>query len=97
MVLRISKGEKRDVFYQENFYYLCDVAGPVGQKLDDYEAEERFTPEFVEPETVIETNRFHDHGGKDGVMLEREALVLEALAREGFLSEGTGNSGSHPL
>ena len=97
MVLRISKGEKRDVFYQENFYYLCDVTGPVGQQLDDYEAEERFTPEFVEPKTVIESNRFHDHGGKDGVMLEREALVLEALAREGFLSEGTGNSGAHPL
>ncbi len=99
MVLRISKGQRKDIFYQENYYYLCDVVGPVGQQLDDYEAEERFTPEFVTPAYVIETNRFHDHGGKDGVMLEREALVLEKLAQEGylFLDKGTGNSKVNPL
>ena len=84
LVRRFSKGDRADIFYQENFYYLCDVAEAVGQRLDDYEAEERFTPEFVTPEQAIHTNRFADHGGKDGVMLEREALVLQRLMEEGY-------------
>ena len=58
----------------------------MGQTLDDYEDEEGFTPEWVTPETAIETNRFHDHCGKWGVVQERECLVLEKLMEEGYLN-----------
>lgn len=84
LVHRIQKGEREDVFIQDNYYYLCNVSKTVGQHLDDYEAEERFTPEFVDPEQAVHTNRFADHGFKDQIMLERETLVLERLMDEGF-------------
>lgn len=85
LVHRVQKGEQEDVFIQDNYYYLCDAGEAVGQRLDDYEAEERFTPEFVTPEHAIQTNRFADHGPKDQIMLEREALVLERLREEGYV------------
>ena len=86
LVLRRSKGKGQWIFHQENFYFLCDVAERSGQHLDDYEAEEGFTPAWVTPEEAIHTNRFHDHGGEWGVVQERECLVLEALIREGYFS-----------
>lgn len=84
LVHRVTRGEESDIFDQENYYYLCDVSDAVGQKLDDYEAEEGFAPEFVTPAQAIETNRFHDHCGKWGVVQERESLVLEKLKSEGY-------------
>lgn len=84
LVHRVQKGEREDMFIQDNYYYLCDVGEALGQHLDDYEAEERFTPEFVTPDHAIHTNRFHDHGPIESVMLEREARVLERLMEEGY-------------
>ena len=84
LVRRIS-GEGGEIFDRENFYYLCDVSDAVDQKLDDYEADEGFTPGFVTPQTAIETNRFHDHMGKWGMVQERECLLLEHLMKEGYL------------
>lgn len=84
LVHRITGGDVSDIFDQENFYYLCETAEAVGQTLDDYEAEERFTPEFVTPQWAIETNRFHDHRGKWGIVQERDSRVLEILMEEGF-------------
>lgn len=84
LVRRITRGDKSDIFLQDNFYYLCDVGEAVGQNLDDYEAEERFTPEFVTPQHAIETNRFHDHHGRWGIVQERESRVLEMLMDEGY-------------
>ena len=52
------------------------------QRLDDYEAEERFTLEFADPSHAIHTNRCVDHGPKDQIMLEREAKVLELIMEE---------------
>lgn len=79
-VKRSDQGDQYDLFIQDNFYYLCQVEDTVAaQKLDDYESEERFTLEFVTPETAIHTNRFVPHGPKDQLMLEREARVLELL------------------
>lgn len=86
LVHRVQKGEHEDIFIQDNFYYLCEVREAVGQHLDAYEAEERFTPEFVTPAHAIETNRFHDHGPIESVMLEREAKVLEQLMEEGYFA-----------
>ena len=86
LVHRRSRGDNGGVFIQDNFYFLCDACTHVGQQLDDYEADEGFTPEWITPEHAIETNRFHDHGASEHVMLEREALVLERLMEEGFFA-----------
>lgn len=87
MVHRIQKSTKTPdtCFVQDNFYYLC-CAGEetVPQSLDDYEAAEHFTLEFVTPEHAIAVNRENDHGPKDKNMLEREAKVLEMLTAEGY-------------
>ena len=89
-VHRIQKsdhdGEER--FIQDNYYYLCEVEEAVrSQDLDDYEAEERFTLEYVEPDKAIFVNRNADHGQTDQIMLEREARVLELLKEEGYFGE----------
>ena len=85
MVRRMQKGEKEDIFIQENFYYLCDVENEISeQNLDDYEEEEAFTLEYVTPEFAIDVNRNakRDLGENEAfysVMIEREMLVLETL------------------
>ena len=67
---------------------MCKAADTVeSQELDDYEAEERFALEYIDPKTAIETNRRADHGPKDPVMLEREARVLEMLIVERLFGE----------
>ena len=86
LVRRISRGKHTDVFYQDNYYFLCDIGSTVGQELDDYEDEERFTPEFVKPERAIHVNRFHDHQGKWGIVQQRDNRVLEILMEEGYLN-----------
>ena len=55
------------------------------QHLDDYEAEERFTLEYVDTAHAIRINREVDHGPKDQIMLEREARVLEMMIQEGII------------
>ena len=88
-VHRVQKGEREDMFIQDNYSFICEVREQAGaQSLDDYEAEERFTLEWVRPRTAIKVNREHDHGPKDQVMLEREAKVLEFLIAEGYLPDG---------
>ena len=90
IVHRIQKStvDENECLIQDNYYYLCKAADTVeSQKLDDYEAEERFALEYIDPKTAIETNRRADHGPKDPVMLEREARVLEMLIAEGLFGE----------
>ena len=85
-VHRVQKGQKEAIFIQDNYYYLCDIESHVAsQCLDDYEAEENFTLEFIEPKIAIRTNRENSHGLKDNHMLEREARVLELLITDGIL------------
>lgn len=88
-VHRIQKSDHDDAdyFVQDNYYYLCDVEEDIRpQDLDDYEADEKFTLEYVEPDRAIFVNRNADHGPKDQIMLEREARVLELLKEEGYFS-----------
>ncbi len=88
LVHRVQKSDQPlyEMFVQDNYYYLCGVLPKVfSQKLDDYEQDERFTLEFVSPETAIRVNRQMPHGPADQAMLEREALVLELLIKEGYL------------
>ena len=88
-VHRVQKGKQEDMFVQDNYYYLCEVEEQAGaQSLDGYEAEERFTLEWVRPRAAIQVNRDHDHGAKDQIELEREAKVLELLIAEGYLTDG---------
>ena len=87
-VHRIQKSDHDDAdyFVQDNYYFLCDVEDSIhSQDLDDYEADERFTLEYVEPDKAIFVNRNADHGSKDQTMLEREARVLEMLKEEGYI------------
>ena len=89
LVHRVQKGQKEAMFIQDNYYFLCDAEEKVGsQKLDDYEAEERFTLEYVYPTHAIRINREVDHGPKDQIMLEREARVLEMMIQEGIFQKG---------
>ena len=90
-VHRIQKSDhdSEEYFVQDNYYYLCDVEEAVrSQRLDDYEADERFTLEYVEPDRAVFVNRNVDHGPADQIMLEREAKVLELLKAEGYFSLG---------
>jgi len=85
LVHRIQKGDQEDIFIQDNYYYLCETeAQPRQQHLDDYEAEERFTLEFVTPQHAIEVNRTHDHIINKQIMCERESRVLELALKEGY-------------
>ena len=84
--LRVERfGAARDeVFEQENEYYLCEAEEDAGgQRLDDYEADERFTPEFVAADVAIHVNRAGAHGPKSPLMVERETRVLELMRAEG--------------
>ena len=85
LVPRRERNDDGTTFVQDNFYYLCQIDRAVGQELDEYEAEEGFTPEFVDPRHAIETNLHHDHSGKESAMFPREAGVLQWLLDEGFL------------
>ena len=93
-VHRIQKSDHDDAdyFVQDNYYYLCDVEETVqAQLLDDYEADEKFTLEYVEPDRAVFVNRNGSHGLAGHVMrdieLEREARVLELLKEEGYFGK----------
>ena len=87
-VRRIEKGRIEDIFIQENFYFLCEAEEDiVAQELDDYEADEKFTLEFVSIDDAIKVNETADHFEKEEVstfrgMLDRENKVLLLLKEE---------------
>ena len=84
LVRRYDRLKNGELFVQDNFYYLAETqSGTTAQRLDDYEAEEGFTLEYVLPETAIAANRRENHGPKSPLMIEREALILERLIKEG--------------
>ncbi|MBQ3762281.1 MAG: NUDIX domain-containing protein [Clostridia bacterium] len=88
-VHRIQRSDKdaTECFVQDNYYYLCKAADkPVSQQLDDYEAQESFQLEFIEPVSAINKNRNVADSPYNQMMFEREARVLECLISEGLLS-----------
>ena len=88
-VHRIQKSDydDADYFVQDNFYFLCDVEETIhSQELDDYESDEKFTLEYVDPDKAIFVNRNVNHGPTDQIMLERDARVLELLKEEGYFN-----------
>lgn len=87
-VRRKSKGMIDDIFIQDNYYFVCETdETQASQNLDDYEADELFTPEFVTVELAINTNKTADHKEKAlsrtfETMIERENKVLELIKTE---------------
>lgn len=80
-----SDKDKTECFVQDNFYYLCKVQTDVAtQRLDDYEAQENYTLEYVDPKIAIMNNRNVVHSPYNRIMFEREARVLELLIDEGL-------------
>lgn len=78
-----SDKDKTECFVQDNFYYLCKVQTDVAtQRLDDYEAQENYTLEYVDPKIAIMKNRNVAHSPYNRIMFEREARVLELLIDE---------------
>ena len=87
-VHRVQKGTKEDIFIQDNYYFLCSVEEDLEQQnLDNYEADEGFTLEFLEPQLAIKVNRTTILDDFSQIMLEREALVLELLIQEGYFGD----------
>ncbi len=87
-VHRIQKSvrDETECFIQDNYYYLCKTAADiVPQRLDNYEAEEAYTLEYVDPHIAISKNRHVIQSPYDHTMFEREARVLELLMAEGLL------------
>lgn len=81
-----SDQDKTECFIQDNYYYLCKTEDEaVPQELDDYEAKESYTLEYVEPDAAIKKNRNVVQSPHDPMMFEREARVLELLTAEGLL------------
>ena len=76
-----------EIFDQYNYYYLCDVENYIlKQNLDDYEKEEKYILELIDPKIAINVNRNNNHGSTDLGMLKREAKVLELLIKDGYFN-----------
>ena len=81
-----SDSDPTEIFDQMNYYYLCEAReAPVAQELDDYEAKEAYTLEFIDADLAISKNRQVKNAPYEQQMFEREARVLELLKDEGLL------------
>lgn len=85
-VHRIQKSDvDNECFIQDNYYYICKTGNQIlSQRLNEYEAKEHFTLEYIEPEMAIKKNRMIGQSPYDRMMFEREAKVLELLLSEGY-------------
>ena len=87
-VHRIQRSDKDpdECFVQDNFYYLCKARDQrTLQQLDDYEAQESYRLEYVEPLAAIRKNCNVQNSPYNPMMFEREARVLENLIADGLL------------
>ncbi len=87
-VHRIQKSDmdETECFIQDNYYYLCKAKEMmVPQQLDDYEAQESYRLEFVEPLAAINKNYQVKDSPYNRLMFEREARVLEMLIADELL------------
>lgn len=88
-VHRIQKSDKdrTECFVQDNYYYLCKVMDIVKpQRLDEYEAQESYRLEYVEPLVAITKNYHVKDSPYNKLMFEREARVLETLIADELLN-----------
>ena len=71
-----------DLFKMTSSYYLCEVGGAIiGQRLDEYEAELRFRPVWVDIDAAIQTNKavLSVQTKRPPVWTAREVFMLEYL------------------
>ena len=81
-----SDMDATECFIQDNYYYLCKAMDQLtSQQLDDYEAQESYRLEFVEPIVAISKNRKVKSSPYNQLMFEREARVLEILITDELL------------
>ena len=88
LVHRVQKStsDPTQIFQQDNYYFLCDAEDEtVSQELDDYESEEVFVLEFVDPHVAIEKNLSLIQSPYSRLMFAREAKILQTLIAEGYL------------
>lgn len=88
-VHRIQRNDvdESECFVQNNYYFFCDVEGVVCKtNLDEYEAAEHFTLEYVSPYRIVDTNRNVGETPHDLLIYEREAKVAELLVKDGILT-----------
>ena len=85
-VHRLEKDSKwADVLDQDNYYYFCEIEPEIlPQALEEKEAYDQLTLEFVDPREAIKVNRSLDHGKKSPLSVERATRVLEILLEEGY-------------
>ena len=75
-----------ECFVQDNYYYLCKAMEQLtSQLLDDYEAQESYTLEYMEPLAAIRKNYDVKNSPYNQLMFVREARVLENLIADGLL------------
>lgn len=87
-VHRIQKSDKDadECFVQDNYYYLCKATDELtSQQLDNYEAQESYSLEFVDPLIAIRKNCDVKNNPYNSMMFEREARVLENLIADELL------------
>ena len=76
--------EDFELFCMHSYYYLCEVEDGFGvQKLDDYESEYGFTPEWVLVEHAITVNRALVDNPPPNIQrwVRRELFVLEKIKK----------------
>lgn len=82
-----SDSDETECFVQDNYYYICEAERDmVAQNLNDYESEEAYALEFVNPEIAIRKNRNVAQSPYNPMMFEREARILALLMAEGFFA-----------
>ena len=86
-IRRRSKTQRGGLFAQDYFYFVCSCEENAGEtNLDDYESEEGFTLEFVNPNDAIKKNQNCNYEHKMPLMLKREIGVLLMLIEQGFFN-----------
>lgn len=85
-VHRVQKSDTHpeERFVQDNYYFICQVEEKsVEQCLDQYEAQEHFVLEWVDPQDAILKNKGENEDYHNSLMCKREVRVLEMLLEEG--------------
>lgn len=84
----LAQEDEFDLFRMNSYYYLCEVEDGFGaQKLDDYELDYGFTPEWVTVEHAIAVNRALLENPPPNIQrwVKRELFVLETIKQRFFV------------
>lgn len=90
---KLDEFEDNSYFQMNSHYYLCElhINEKEAQKLDDYELEQQFSPEWITIESAIKQNEKLQHLPKMNKWITREILVLNELQKQELLTPYTKN------